>query len=266
MDLGLRGRKAIVTGGSRGIGRAIAEELSREGVEVAIVARDATTADAAAAEISRRTGGRVIVSLADTGDDAAVRTMGRDVAARLGPVDILVNCATEPAGQGRTPTAEEVTTAHFAAQMNVKVMGYLRVAQVVIPHMRAQGWGRIISLSGMGARKSGDTVGSIRNIAVVAMTKNIAEELAGTGVTAVVVHPGWTRTEKVEAYIAKVAAEQGKTPREVEAGFAAGNLMGELPTPADIANIVTFLASDRARVINGDVIAAAGGARTAIYI
>lgn len=265
MDLQLKGKVAVVTGGSRGIGRAIAEELAREGVDVAIVARDAATAAPVAEAIAAATGARVIVSAADTGDDAAVRAMAADVAVRLGGVDILVNCAAEPAGQGRTPLAEEVVADDLMRHMNVKVMGYLRVAQAFLPGMRAKGWGRIISISGMGARKTGDTVGSIRNVSVVALVKNLAEELAGTGVTAITVHPGFTKTDKVAAMIARLATEQGKSEAEVEAGLASGNLMGALPTPGDIAGIVAFLSSPRSRAINGDVIAAAGGARLAIH-
>jgi NAD(P)-dependent dehydrogenase (short-subunit alcohol dehydrogenase family) len=265
MDLGIKGRRAVVTGGSRGIGFAIAIELAREGVSVAIVSRTKETADAAAVEIAAATGARVIASPADTGDDMSVKSMAADVLARLGPVDIVVNCAAEPAGQGKTPLAEEVTYEMLARQMNVKVMGYLRVAQAFLPHMRAQKWGRIVSISGMGARKAGDTVGSIRNVAVVAMSKNLAEELAGSGVTSVVVHPGFTKTDKVRAMIEREAAARGQTPESYEAGLASGNLNGYLPTPEDIAGIVAFLASDRARAINGDVVAAAGGARVAIH-
>jgi len=265
MDLGLKGKRAIVTGGSRGIGLAIVEELAREGVEVAIVARDRAVAEAAASAVTHKTGTRVIASVADTGDDASVVAMGKDVAQRLGAVDILVNCAAEPAGQARTPLAQEVTEVMLMRHMNVKVMGYLRAAQAVLPHMKHQGWGRIISISGMGARKAGDTVGSIRNVAVVAMSKNLAEELAGTGVTSTVVHPGYTKTDKVQAMIKRESGVQGKTASEIEAGLASGNLNGYLPTPQDIAAIVAFLASDRARAINGDVIAAAGGVRVAIH-
>jgi NAD(P)-dependent dehydrogenase (short-subunit alcohol dehydrogenase family) len=265
MDLGLNGKIAVVTGGSSGIGKAIAAELAAEGVDVAIVARTAGPAEAAAKVIAARTGRKVIVSLADTGDDVAVRAMAADVALRLGGIDILVNCAAEPAGQGKTPLAWEVTEEQLMRQMNIKVMGYLRCAQAVLPHMRRAGWGRIVSISGMGARKSGDTVGSIRNVAVVALTKNLTEELAGTGISAVAVHPGYTKTDKVAAMIARRAKEEGRTEAEIEAGLASGNLNGYLPTPEDIAAVVTFLASPRARTINGDVVAAAGGARVAIH-
>ena len=266
MDLELKGRVAVVTGGSSGIGKAVAAELSKEGAAVAIVARNAERANAAAAEISAQTGNEVIVSLADTGDNDAVRAMGADVAERLGRIDILVNCAAEPAGQGKTPTAEEVTDEQLHRQMNVKVMGYLRAAQAVLPHMKANGYGRIISISGMGARKAGDTVGSIRNISVVALGKNLAEDLAGTGVTSTVVHPGYTKTDKVEAMIARRAKEENRSEVDIESELASGNLNGFLPTPEDVAGVIAFLASPRGRTINGDVVAAAGGAKVAIYI
>jgi len=265
MDLELKGKVAVVTGGSQGIGRAIVEELAREGAEVAIVARDRAVADAAAETITAATGTRVIASPADTGDDDAVRAMSMDVVERLGHIDILVNCAAEPAGQTRAPLAEEVTGEYLMRHMNVKVMGYLRAAQAVLPHMRKAGWGRIISISGTGARKTGDTVGSIRNVSVVALTKNLAEELAGTGITATVVHPGLTKTDKVAAMIARKAKEQDKSEQEIETDFAASNLVGYLPTPKDLAGIVAFLASPHSRSITGDVILASGGDRVAIH-
>ena len=265
MDLELSGKAAIVTGGSQGIGKAIAETLAREGVEVALVAREQEAADAAAEAITAATGTRVIVSLADTGDDDAVTAMTADVAQRLGRIDILVNCAAEPAGQARAPLAEEVSLDYLMRHVNVKVMGYLRAAQAVLPHMRKGGWGRIISISGMGALKTGDTVGSIRNVAVVAATKNLAEELAGTGITATVVHPGLIKTDKVAAMIARKAQEQGKSEQEIETELAASNLVGYLPTPEDIAGVVAFLASPLSRCITGDVILASGGNRGVIH-
>jgi NAD(P)-dependent dehydrogenase (short-subunit alcohol dehydrogenase family) len=266
MDLDLKQRVAVVTGGSSGIGKAIARELSREGAAVVIVARRGDVAQAAADEIAAETGNAVRMFAGDTGDDASMRAMGEFVARECGRADILVNCAAEPAGQGKTPTAEEVTGEQLQRQMNVKVMGYLRAAQALLPLMRRDGFGRIISISGMGARKAGDTVGSIRNIAVVALGKNLAEDLAGTGITSTVIHPGYTKTDKVEAMIARRAGEENRSAREIEAELAGGNLNGFLPTPEDIAGLACFLASPRSRAINGDVVASAGGARTAIYI
>lgn len=259
MDLKLRGKSAVVTGGSMGIGRAVAEGLAAEGVNIAIVGRNAERAGAVADAIAARFGVRAIASICDTGVDDSVAEMGRDVTARLGGIDIVVNCAAEPAGQQAPPRGAEVTEAHLNRHMNVKVMGYLRVAQAAMPHMVASGWGRIISISGMGARRPGDMVGGIRNVAVVAMSKNLAVDLAGTGVTTSVVHPGMTHTEKVDAMIADRAAAQGRDADALWAEMGGRTLNRAVPTAQDIANIVVFLASPLSVAINGDVIAAAGG-------
>jgi NAD(P)-dependent dehydrogenase (short-subunit alcohol dehydrogenase family) len=265
MDLGLKGRRAIVTGGSRGIGYAIASELAGEGVDVAIVSRTSAEAEAAANAISASTGAKVIATPADTSIDESVRAMVAQVNERLGPPDILVNCAAAPAGQGKTPNIDEVTYELLAHQINVKVMGYLRVVQAVLPGMRTLKRGRIISIAGMSARKAGDTIGSIRNVSIVAMSKNLAEELAGTGISSVVVHPGLTKTDKVAALIEREAAAQNRNSADFEASLTSGILNPRLPTPEDIAGIVTFLASDRACAINGELVAAAGGTRVAIH-
>ncbi len=259
MDLQLQGKVALVTGGSRGIGLAVAHELAREGVTVAILGRDRTALAAAAARF------KTSIVTADTGDDASVQAAAQQVLSHHGRVDILVNCAAQAAGQARAPRAEEVQAEQLMQQMNVKVMGYLRMAQAVLPSMRENGWGRIISISGMGARRTGDTIGSIRNVAVVAMMKNLAEELAGSGVTANTVHPGLTKTEKVVAMIARLAQEQGKTVAEIEAGYAASTLTPHLATSEAIAGVVTFLASPRAAFVNGEAIAVNGGSRGIIH-
>lgn len=266
MDLQLKGRVAVVTGGSSGIGKAIATSLAAEGARIVIVSRGRETAEVAAREIGAQSESEVLVFTGDTGDDAIVGNLGHFLREKCGRADILVNCAAEPAGQGVDPTVEQVAYDQLERQMNVKVMGYLRAAQAVIPLMRENGFGRIISISGMGARKAGDAVGSIRNIAVVALGKNIAEDLQGTGITSVVLHPGYTKTHKVEALIARRAQEEGRSETEIEAQLASGNLSGFLPTPADVGAIAAFVASPLSRAINGDVIACAGGAKTAIYI
>lgn len=264
MDLQLGNKRAVITGGSRGIGLAVARVLAAEGVAVALVGRDRVAAEAAAAEIAEHYGVTAIGAAGDTGEDESVRAMAQDVIDRLGPPDIVVNCAAEPAGQKAPPRAAEVTGAHLHRHMNVKVMGYLRVAQAFMPHMVDQGWGRIISISGMGARRPGDMVGGIRNIGVVAMSKNLAEDLAGTGVTTVVVHPGMTRTEKVDGMIADRARREGRDEAELWAQLGSRTLNGAIPTAEDIANLVAFLASPLSVAINGDVIAAAGGSRGVI--
>ena len=265
MDLELKGKAAIVTGGSRGIGKAIALALAREGAEVAIAARGAAALDAAAAQISAEVGRPIKTAPTDTGDDASVKVMVAAALSAFGRVDILVNCAAQPAGQSKPPALAEITTEALWAEVNVKVMGYIRAAREVAPAMAAQGGGRIINISGLAARSTGSIIGSIRNISVAALTKNLAEELGPQGITAVCVHPGLTRTEKTPEVVARRAAAQGVSASDVEKQMAGLNLVGKLITAEEIAGIVAFLASPRSVAINGDVIAAGGGTRGAIY-
>jgi len=265
MDLELKGKAAIVTGGSRGIGKAIAFELAREGAEVAIVARGAAALEASAAQISREVGRAIKAVPADTGDDASVKAMVAAVFSAFGRIDILVNCAAQPAGQSKPPTLAQITTENLWADVNVKVMGYIRTAREVAPAMAAQGGGRIVNISGLAARSTGSIIGSIRNISVAALTKNLAEELGPQGITAVCVHPGLTRTEKTPEVVQRRAAAQGVSAADIEKHMAGLNLVGKLITAEEIAGIVAFLASPRSVAINGDVIAAGGGTRGAIY-
>lgn len=265
MDLQLEGKTAIVTGGSRGIGKAIARELAREGVDVAIVARTPETLEAAARELAAETGRRIVPIPADTGDDESVKTMVRQAADTFGHLDILVNGAARVAGTTPEPKLTEVTDEAFWGDMNVKVMGYLRCAREVAPYMRQQGWGRIINIGGGAARQAGSVLASTRNVAVVALTKNLADELAPYGVTANTIHPGRTRTERTPTMIAAMAERQGTTPEEVERRMAQSNLAGRLIDAREIACVVTFLASPRAALINGEVIGVGGGMPGAIF-
>lgn len=259
MDLQLKGKRALITGGSMGIGKAVAEVLAGEGADVAIVGRDLARAEAVAGDFAARFEVRAIASACDTGQDASVAAMGRDVTERLGGIDIVVNCAAEPAGQKKPPSTAELDHAHLDRHMNVKVMGYLRVAQAAMPGMVERGWGRIISVSGTGMYRAGDTAGAIRNAGVVAMSKNLAHDLAGTGVTTSVVHPGMTRTEKVDAMLAARGEAEGRSFDAVLDELAKGTLNGVVPDATDMANIIAFLASPLSSAINGEVITATGG-------
>ncbi len=264
MDLELAGKTAIVTGGSRGIGKAIARALANEGVDVAIAARSADALEQTAHELAEFTGRKIVPIAADTSSDASVKSMVEQAARALGRIDILVNCAAQPGGQAPPPKLAEVTDDAFYSDVNVKVMGYLRCAREVAPHMIAHGWGRIISVSGLAARSTGSMIGSIRNVSVVAMTKNLADELGPKGINVSVVHPGLTRTEKTVDVIAARATRQGISPEEAEKRMV-NNLVGRWIDATDIANVVTFLASPKSVAINGDVIAAGGGAPGSIF-
>jgi NAD(P)-dependent dehydrogenase (short-subunit alcohol dehydrogenase family) len=179
--------------------------------------------------------------------------------AELGGVDVLVNCAAQPGGQSAPPKLAEIDDGVFWPDVNVKVMGYLRCIREVVPHMAARGGGRIVNISGLAARSTGSTVGSIRNVAVAAMTKNLADELGPQGISVTVVHPAITRTEKTAGVIRARAEREGVPEAEIERRMSRGNVLGRIIDARDIAAVVAFLASPRAVAINGDAIAAGGG-------
>ena len=264
MDLRLDGKRAIVTGGSRGIGKAVARTLAEEGCDVVIAARNEGPLAAAAAELGAATGRRVHPVAVDTGDDDSVRAMVARAVELLGGVDILVNSAATPLGQSAPPKLAEVTQDLFWADMNVKVLGYLRCAQAVAPHMAANGWGRIVNISGLGARTTGAVIGSMRNVAVAALAKNLADELGPSGINVTVVHPGLTRTEATPGVVARTAAARGISEEEAEAGLVR-NSTRHLVDATEVADVVVFLASPRAVAITGDAIACGGGQPGPIY-
>jgi NAD(P)-dependent dehydrogenase (short-subunit alcohol dehydrogenase family) len=265
MDLQLRGRRALVTGGSRGIGKAIALSLAREGVDLVIAARTMAPLEAAAAELGAGSGGRVIPIVANTGEDASVKALIQSTVEALGGLDILVNCAARPMGQSAPPRLADVTDAVFYDDVNVKVMGYLRTAREAAQVMAEEGWGRIINVSGLGARQTGSIVGSMRNVAVAALTKNLADELGPKGINVTVVHPGLTRTEATAEVTRRLAASAGVTASDIEARWGANVSIGRIVDAEEVADVVTFLASPRSVAINGDAIACGGGARGSIH-
>lgn len=265
MDLELANKVAIVTGGSRGIGKAIARQLALEGASVAIVARTEGPLEETAADLSRETGRQVLPFPADTGNDEAVKAMVRRCLDAFGRVDILVNGAARVAGTTPEPRLAEVNDDLFWGDMNVKVLGYLRCAREVAPAMREQGWGRIINISGMAARRGGSILASARNVAVIAVTKTLADELGPHGINVTAIHPGGTRTERTAEMIADRARRQGISLEEAERQMGAGSLIQRMVDAQEIAYVVAFLASPKSAAINGDVIGVGGGVPGAIF-
>lgn len=264
MDLELKGKTAIITGGSRGIGKAVGREFALEGVKVALVARGQEALEETARELSEETGGDFITIVADMGDPESVKAMVKEAAEKLGRIDILVNSAARVGG-AYTPKLAEITEEDFFGDMNVKVMGYLRCAQAVAPYMIEQGWGRIINLSGMAARQAGYAVGSMRNVSVSALSKNLADELGPQGINVTTVHPGMTFTERIPELLETQAKAQGITVEQAEKQMADRNTIHHIVDATEVAYVIAFLASPRSISINGDAIAAGGGIPRAIH-
>ena len=155
-----------------------------------------------------------------------------------------------PGGVVPPPKLAELTTEALWDEVNTKVMGYLRCAREVAPLMAANGWGRIVNVSGLAARQSGSIIGSVRNISVAALTKNLADELGPLGINVTVVHPGATRTERTS---------------EETAASVTWNTIGRIVEADEVADVVAFLASPRSAAITGDAIACGGGTPGAIH-
>ena len=271
MDLGLKGKHAIVTGGSLGIGKAIAWELAREGADVVVASRTKDTLEAAAREIAADTKQRVIPIACDVTSRAQVEEMVGQAARQLGGLHILVNSGSPPGGSATaTGPIETVVDEDLLQDFNVKYVGALRCARAAIPYMKEQRWGRIVNISGTNARNAGNLSGGARNTSLVHLSKTLAVQLGRFGITVNCVHPGITRTERTPRLLAARAKELGIAPEEVEArdfapDSARGNAICRMVDASEIASVTAFLASDRAWAISGELIVATGGAGRSVY-
>ena len=262
MDLELGGRVAVVTGGSKGIGKAIAYELAREGVDLVLAARSEGTLQEAAREIASDTRRRVLGVPTDTTSTDDVQNLVDRAMAEFGRIDILVNSAAMAGGQV-TGDLDEARVSDLIEDLDTKVVGYFRTIKAVAPHMRARGWGRIISIGGLSARSS--SIYGLRNSAVVHMSKTLSDELGADGITLNVIHPGLTVTEAVDARLDKQARERGISREELERETAAGVAIRRLPRARDLAWLAAYLASPKSECVTGEVIAAGGGSQRSVH-
>ena len=268
MDLGLRGAGVLVTGGSRGIGLAIALGFAAEGAQVAICGRDPGALAAAETRL-RAYGGRVLAIRADLLDEAACAEVVAKTVAAFGGLRVLVNNAS--ASVDSTPASlEAATDAELAARFVGKVMPAMRCARAGIPHLRVSGGGRIICIGGSSARavfRAGELPGAgsglpqgVGNAALANFARHLAEELAPDRITVNTVHPHLTRTDRHADRVARQAAARNVSPATIEAEMAAQFPLGRVVEPGDIAPMVLLLASPLAAAITGQAIAIDGGA------
>jgi NAD(P)-dependent dehydrogenase (short-subunit alcohol dehydrogenase family) len=271
MDLGLTGRNGIVVGGSRGIGKAIALVLAREGMNLAIVARDAQRLNAAAAEIQAETGRPVIPLPCDVASRVAVDAMVAAAVESLGSLHVLINSGSAPGGSpNATGRIDTIVDEDFLEDFNIKYLGALRCARAAIPHLQRVGWGRIVNISGLNARIAGNLSGGARNTSLVHLTKTLAMQLGRDGITVNCIHPGITRTERTPGLLQARAEREGVTSREVEAsdyarGSPRANAIGRMVDAVEVAQVAAFLCSDKSSAVTGEVIAAGGGVGPSVY-
>jgi NAD(P)-dependent dehydrogenase (short-subunit alcohol dehydrogenase family) len=264
MDLMLEGKRAIVTGGSRGIGKAIARQLAREGCDVALGARTEGPLKEAAAELSKESGRKVVPLTVDTMSIDSIKSFVKSAADSLGGVEIVVNCAARVGGAaGDIETLDEQEILH---DFEEKAIGYLRVAREAIPYMKTAGWGRIINISGLAGRAPGTNLsGGARNAATVVLTKAWANALGKYNITANAIYPGLTVTERTYDNLEQQAKTENKTVAELKQALDDRTLLKHATTAEDIAYFAAFLASPLAIGMTGEAIAVSGGQSTDVH-
>ncbi len=257
MDLGLRGKVALVAAASRGLGRAIATELAREGASLVICARGAEGLAATGRSLASGFGVKVHAVLADVSNPKHVDRVASEAMAKFGRVDVLVtNAGGPPAG-----TFENHNWEAWEKAVNLTLRSAVELTRAVLPGMRARRWGRIINVTSIAVKQPVDNLilsNSLRS-AVTGFARTLANEVATDGVTVNNILPGYTRTERVEALADANAAKEGVTRQDVIARFENEIPMRRLGEPEEFAALAAFLASDRASYITGQSIAVDGG-------
>ena len=248
MDLGLKGKAALVTGASEGIGKAIARKLAEEGVRVAICARTEATLKATAAEIAEATGVDVAPIPADLRSLAGCQGVVEQAAERLGGVDILVNNAGASAFGAFVDLPDDA----FVDAINGKLLGYIRCAKAVIPHMQRRGGGVIVNITGTTQQAVPlHTPGSACNAAIRMFSKELSMELGPLGIRVNSVAPGRIQTARADRLLEATASAQRTSPDVLLGQLVKTIPSGRVGTGDDIADAVCFLVSDRAGYING---------------
>jgi 3-oxoacyl-[acyl-carrier protein] reductase len=257
MDLGLKNRIALVAGSSTGLGEAIARGLAAEGASLILCARDGEQLEKVAGEIRKAHATQAVAVAADLATAAGIESVLSGALARFGHVDILVNnTGGPPAGK-----FEEITPDLWQRAVELLLFSAVNLTRGVLPEMKKRRWGRILNITSIAVKQPVEDLilsNSIR-AAVTGFARTLANEVAPFGVTVNNVLPGYTRTRRLNYLAEKAAAEKGISPADVFGKWQAEIPMGRLAEPRELADMVTFLASERASYVTGTSITVDGG-------
>ena len=257
MDLGLKGKVALVAGGSQGLGLAVALDFAREGAKVAICALDDPHLPAAAEAIRKAAGGEVFSIPADVSDLEQAKNFVRKSAARFGTVDILVNNAGGPPSMSFLEIDDEL----WLRGCRLNLLSTIVMTREAVPIMKEKRWGRIVNMTSIAVKQPIDGLilsNTVRS-GVIGFAKSLSNELASFNVTVNSVCPGYTMTDRVRNLSKVLAEKQGTTPEAVVQKWAAEIPMKRIGTPEEFASLVVYLASQQAGYITGAAIQIDGG-------
>jgi 3-oxoacyl-[acyl-carrier protein] reductase len=257
MDLGMKGRVALVTGASRGLGLAIARELAREGARLAIVARGKEGLTDVARQLEQDFETEVFPFPGDVSHHEGMAVIVLAVASKLGGLDILVNNTGGPA-EGRF---EQLRDKDWQTSFEGTFLSVVQACREAIPYMRKKGWGRIVNILSVSARQpiEGLFTSSALRAGLVGFTKTLSQEMAKDHITVNAVLPGFTQTERLQDLARTRAKEQGVTPEAILDGWRKAVPAGRLGEPEEVGKAVAFLASEAASYITGVSLAVDGG-------
>ncbi|MBC8358577.1 MAG: SDR family oxidoreductase [Candidatus Aminicenantes bacterium] len=263
MDLGIKNRVALVAASSKGLGKAVALQLSKEGSKVVICARNKDRLFKTRDEIAAETGGMVRALIADVTERSQVSKLVEQVVNEFGTIEILVNNAGGPP----SGTADEFNLDDYQNALKLNLLSTINLCYEVMPLMKKQKWGRIINMTSVSAKQPIDTLilSNTTRTGVLGFSKSISNQLASYGITVNSVCPGYTKTERVEG-LAKFFEESGKgSVDEFYNNIEKAIPMGRLGTPEEIAQAVAFLASEGASYITGVALQIDGGYIKALF-
>jgi 3-oxoacyl-[acyl-carrier protein] reductase len=262
VDLGLEGKVALVTGGSSGIGRAIAAALLREGARVMVSSLDADRLEKSRAALAKDPGGDVKGKAADLSKDGDVKALVDATVAEFGRLDILVNCAGTVIPGDFMSLGEDDWSTIFEQKLN----GYVRCARHAIPHMRSRKQGRIINISGLAAREGGiNTLPVVvNNATVLNLTNTLAMALARDNILVNAVVPHIIDTDRQDETMREFAALTGRPEAEIRQERVSRLPLGRMGKPEEVADVVAFLASERSSFVTGAAWHVDGGAHRGI--
>lgn len=258
MELGLKGKRAIVTGGNRGIGRGCALELAREGAKVCVTARDERLLQSVVNELNTVGGEGMFVTADLTSLDGCQKVVKAAVE-KLGGVDILINSAGA-AGYG---DVLDIDIELLSDALSLKTYGYLRMAQLVVPLMKKNGWGRIVNIAG-GAGASpgrGNLPTSFTNITVLNTTRALSDAVSGNGILVNTISPGYTNTQRTRTLLQGRAEKEGKDVEVVIKELGRSLPAGRIAEPEEIGRVACFLCSEANSYMFGSSIYMDGGSR-----